>query len=162
MLARLMSLAPLLPLSAVLAAVFVPATARADHMYLQATGLTGEELTAPFTGATELQGFSLGTGGKNVQLSHMIDRATPGLLTAAATGKVLEVVTITVQTDARQTYLVMTLKNVGVSSVQLSTGALGTQVQTELRAERIDLEYSVVDARGGKTATERATIGGGK
>jgi type VI protein secretion system component Hcp len=150
------------PLAALLLGLLAPGAARAERIYMLVPGLTGEVVTAPFAGTIELDSITLATGGKPLTLVHEFDRATPGLLTAAATGKVLETVTVTVQTEAGQTYLVLTLKEVVVSKVELSVADEPARVQTELRAARVDLEYTTTDARGSKTASERASISGGK
>ncbi|MCK6502365.1 type VI secretion system tube protein Hcp [Myxococcota bacterium] len=152
----------LLPLATLALCMLAPSSARAETIYMQVAGLTGEVTATAFPGAVEVESFTLATGGQPLKVVHPIDRATPGLLTAAAAGKVLESVTVTVLTDAGQTYLVLRLKEVVVGKMTLSQGDQPTVVETELRAARVEVEYSTADARGGKTTTERATLSAGK
>ena len=77
--------------------------------------------------------------------THHIDRATPALMRACATGEHLKDATITVRKAGKgqQEYLVITMTDVLVTSVSMSVGAEGdASVEgVALAFAKVDLEY---------------------
>ena len=77
--------------------------------------------------------------------THHIDRATPALMRACATGEHLKDATITLRKAGKgqQEYLVITMTDVLVTSVSMSVGAEGgaTVESVALAFAKVDLEY---------------------
>lgn len=106
------------------------------------------------------QSGSIGQGGgggagkasfHDLNLSHHIDRASPLLMKACATGQHIPTATLTVRKagKGKQEYLVVTMTDVIVTSVASSGVADGpTAESVALRFAKVDLEYKPQKADG--------------
>lgn len=89
---------------------------------------------------------------RDLVLTHRVDRASPLLMKACATGQHLKEATLTVRKSGRgqQEYLVIRMLDVSVTSVDTSMSAEG-DLSTEnvvLSFARVDLEYRPQKADG--------------
>jgi type VI secretion system secreted protein Hcp len=106
--------------------------------------------------ASRAGGAGAGRAGKptvrDLTFTHHIDRSSPVLMTACATGEHLRDATITGRKagSGHHDYLVITLRDVLVTSVSSSASAeTGTTVEVvELSFARVDLEYRPQKADG--------------
>jgi type VI secretion system secreted protein Hcp len=94
------------------------------------------------------QGGGAGSGKVTFQdltFTHHVDKATPGLMKACATGTHVKDATVTVRKAGRgqQDYLVITMNDVLVTSVSTSVAAEGdaTVESVGLAFAKVDLEY---------------------
>lgn len=89
---------------------------------------------------------------RDLVLTHHVDRASPLLMKACATGQHLKDATLTVRKAGRgqQEYLVLTMLDVTVTSVDTSMTAEGgvTTEDVVLSFARVDLEYRPQKADG--------------
>ena len=101
-------------------------------------------------GLSQSGGLSQGGGGgagkvtfNNLSFTHHVDRATPLLMRACATGEHIKDATITVRRAGRGTvdYLVVTMSDVLVRSVSTGVGEDGAVEVVELAFAKVDLEY---------------------
>ena len=80
----------------------------------------------------------------DLNFTHHVDRASPALMRACATGEHVKEATITVRKAGKgqQEYLVIKMTDVLVTSVSLSVGAEGDTVEgVALAFAKVDLEY---------------------
>lgn len=95
---------------------------------------------------TLAQGAGGGTGKASFQdfnFTHQVDRASPLLMKACATGEHLEDATITVRRvgSDQQEYLVVTMADILVTSVSTSAGGDAAFEAVTLAFASVDLEY---------------------
>jgi type VI secretion system secreted protein Hcp len=80
----------------------------------------------------------------DLNFTHHVDRASPALMRACATGEHVKEATITVRKAGKgqQEYLVIKMTDVLVTSVSMSVGAEGDTVEgVALAFAKVDLEY---------------------
>lgn len=100
------------------------------------------------TASSDVQGAA-GSGGKakfsDFSFTHRIDKASPALLKMCATGEHIKEATITARKAGKgqQEFLVITMNDVIVTSVQSSGGADAgaTAEHVALQFAKVDLEY---------------------
>lgn len=153
-----------LALAGVLAAFLVGAggSAWAGKIYLKLTNIPGESTDAIHKDEIELLSFSLafvndwlqtrGTGASSgagvcdaLTLTKNIDRASPGLLARAMTGRHIPegVLSFTTDGEVSQDYYVLTMKEIFVTSVRQADSAGGSRVveQISMKARTYDFRY---------------------
>ncbi len=88
----------------------------------------------------------------DVTFTHHVDKSSPLLMKACATGKHVREATISVRKDGKgqQEFLVITMMDVLVTSVALSVSAEGdaTMESVTLAFAKVDLEYKPQKADG--------------
>ena len=110
-------------------------------------------------GVSQSGSFSPGGGGgsgkasfHDVTFTHHVDKSSPLLMKACATGKHVREATISVRKDGKgqQEFLVITMMDVVVTSVALSVSAEGdaTMESVTLAFAKVDLEYKPQKADG--------------
>lgn len=127
--------------------------------FLKLDGIEGESPDSKHSKEIQLTSFSFGaqqtgtaaTGGgmgagkvhfQDLHITHHVDKASPKLLLACATGQHIKsgVLSVRKAGGEQQDYLVVTLSDVLVSSVQ----AGGTASNTEVPTEQISLNFSKI------------------
>lgn len=80
---------------------------------------------------------------KDLQFTHVIDRASPQLMTACATGQHLKDATITARKAGKgqQEYLIIKMNDVVITSVALASSGEPPMESVTLQFAKIDLEY---------------------
>jgi len=117
------------------------------------------EVLAWSWGVTQSGSMAYGGGGgagkatfHDLSFTHHVDKATPLLLKACATGTHIPDATITVRKAGKgqQEYLIIRMTDVQISSVALSVaeGAASTAENVELQFAKVDLEYKPQKADG--------------
>jgi type VI secretion system secreted protein Hcp len=138
------AIVPALALAAALAAPALGAP-----IYMKFDGIDGEAMNAPTPGSIEIQTTSLDAverqaaqkaprGGSAIPISlptftfvHTVDKASPALMKAAAKGTHFKKVTLFVRkTGGGNDYLVVTMKDVFISSVSPSGGGAASPMET--------------------------------
>ena len=88
-----------------------------------------------------------GAGGKtsfqDLQFTHVIDKASPQLMTACATGQHIKDATITVRKAGKglQEYLIIKMNDIVITSVALASAGDPPVESVTLQFVKIDLEY---------------------
>ena len=103
-------------------------------------------------GVSQAGPMSQGGGGgrsratfQDLNFTHHVDKASPLLMLACATGEHIKEATITVRKDGegQQDYLVVTMTDVLVTSVSSSGGDGGSTIESvALAFAKVDLEYT--------------------
>jgi type VI protein secretion system component Hcp len=154
-----------LVLLAVAAGLGLPASAHAERAFIKMPGkdLVGESVNSPFPGRSELTSYSWdlsrspgGSGDQAVakfggfRLKKRVDRASPGLMRAAATGESINSALVTVVRDDGNTYLEYCLRGVTAVSDRVEhTPAGGPPIETvELRFAGLEQRYQQFDPSG--------------
>jgi type VI protein secretion system component Hcp len=147
-----------LVLAAVAAGLALPASAHADRAFIKMGGkdLAGESVNSPFPGRSELTSYSWGlsrsregAGFGGFRLKKQVDRSSPGLMRAAATGDRMSSVLVTVVRNDK-TYLEYCLRGVTAVSDEVEhTPAGGPPIETvELSFDALEQRYQQLDATG--------------
>jgi type VI secretion system secreted protein Hcp len=106
--------------------------------------------------SNETSGPGLGSGGsaeptfKDLQFTHVIDKASPKFMTACATGQHIKDATITARKAGRaqQEYLLIKMNDVVITSVALASTGEPPIESVTLQFAKIDLEYRPQKADG--------------
>jgi type VI secretion system secreted protein Hcp len=139
----------------------------ASDIFLKAGDIMGESLDARHPdeivvlswswGLMQPGGIAAATGGGvgKVQLSdlsftHLLDKASPSLMKACATGTHLKEAVLTERKAGgdQQEFLIIRMSDAMVTSVQASASADGAVEQVSLQFARVDLEYKPQRADG--------------
>ncbi len=141
----------------------------ADEVYLQLEGISGDATTKGFGGAVEILNWDWGmtrrvgraakartTAKINFQqlnIVHHLDSATPGLMQMCATGKRIANARLSLRRQgAPSAYLIIDMKNILVSSVEVSGSSSDTRPSetVSLQPGEVRLTYATVDRSGKK------------
>lgn len=99
-------------------------------------------------------GSSGGGGGKasfqDLLITHFLDRSTPGLMRACATGEHIREAVLTARKagSPQKEFIIIRMTDVIVASVHPSAGPGGTMETLSLRFGRVDFEYKPQKADG--------------
>lgn len=133
----------------------------ASNIFLKIGDIKGESLDAKHKGEVEVLSWSWGvsqsgdlaqgSGGgsgkasfSDVQITHRIDKASPLLMNACATGMRIKDATITARkaVKGRQEYLILKMNDILITSVQPTLSGSDPGVESvSLQAAKVDLEY---------------------
>ena len=146
----------------------------AQDEYLSVDGIKGESVDAQFKDQIDVQAFAFGvsTGQTSsngvaqkgifdlLSVSKRTDKATPALILAAATNQRIPTVTLSVRRSgdakAASVFLKVKLTDVLVSSVKVASGVTEVTETVTFNFSQIEIEYSVVDAKGVLSAPVKA------
>ena len=106
-----------------------------------------KEASGPVPGGGEATGR---TSFKDLQFTHVVDKASPQLMTACATGQHIKDATITVRKagKAQQEFLIIKMNDVVITSVALASTGEPPLENVTLQFAKIDLEYRPQKADG--------------
>jgi type VI secretion system secreted protein Hcp len=141
----------------------------ADDVFLRIDGIPGDSKDTLHAGFIDVGSFKWtvtntagGPTAKDFVFTHVVDRSSPKLALAAATGDHIPSVTLKLRTSARQPadYLTLTLKSVVVISVKGSDESSPTarfSEEVELSFTSFEYEYRAVRPDGSLDAPVRVT-----
>lgn len=153
----------------------------AVDVFLKVGDIKGESTDAKHAGEIEVLSWSWGmsqTGGaapgpgggagkvvfNDLSFTHMVDRASPLLMNACATGQHIKDATLVVRKAGRgqQEYLVVKMTEVIVTSVQAAGANDSLTEHVSMKFARVDVEYRPQKADGSLDAGVRFTYDIGK
>lgn len=140
----------------------------ATNHFFKFDGIDGESTTKDHKGQVDVLSWtwglssdagspSPGGGGavakanfQDLTFVHNYDKASPGLALAAASGKHIKQAVLGSRRagEAQKDFLVVTLKDAVITSVQVSASDDGISEQVSVRANAITFEYRPMDSKG--------------
>lgn len=142
--------------AALLGALTIAPTANADDVFLQLDGIPGESADAAFRDQIVINTFQLGvtrTSGAQfdaLTVTKRVDRSSPRLFEAAATGQLIRRAVLSSRKPGSKTptaYYKITLSDVQVTSVKISEGTELLE-SVSFSFGKIEIEYMQQDASG--------------
>ncbi|HET6458908.1 MAG TPA: type VI secretion system tube protein Hcp [Nitrosopumilaceae archaeon] len=147
----------------------------ASDYYLKIDGIDGESTSANHKGEIDIQSFSwgvsnsgsmaLGSGGgtgkvqfQDFHFTKTVDKSSPQLMQAVATGEHLNTVDLSVSRGGTAAYYIFHMENVMISSYSTSGGSGGVPMEeVSFTYQKIEMQYVPTNPDGSAAAAVKAS-----